>query len=123
MIETNPKVMLVDDNIISAMVTVDVLNQHGYQVIQTTSPNGAIAKVDYENPDVLLIDVDMPRLAFEDLVRSVQNDPAHKGLMIVLFSSRPAPQLHDLCIARILNGYFSKKMDVTRLPEYIGHFF
>ena len=123
MANSNRKIMLVDDNIISTMVTVDVLRQHGYDVVQTTSPNGCIAKVDYEEPDVLLVDIDMPRLAFDDIVRSIQTDSTHSELMFVLFSNRPPRELDTLCNSKDLHGYFSKKMDVTRLPEYLGYFF
>ena len=117
------KIMLIDDNIISMMVTADVLAAHGYVVVQTTTPNGCIAKLDYESPDVLLVDVDMPRLAFDDILRSIQSAGEHDDLMVVLFSSRDPEELETLCTTKDLHGYFSKKMDVTRLPEYIGYFF
>ena len=71
MVSEKRKIMLVDDNIISMMVTADVLSAHGYTVVQTTSPNGCVAKLDYEAPDILLVDVKMPRLAFDDLIRSI----------------------------------------------------
>jgi len=123
MVEQKRKIMLVDDNIISMMVTADILTAHGYEVVQTTSPNGCIAKLDYEEPDVLLLDIDMPRLAFDDIVTSVRQASEHNNLMVVLFSSRPAKEMASLCGSKELHGYFSKQMDVTRLPEYIGYFF
>jgi CheY-like chemotaxis protein len=123
MLEQKRKIMLVDDNIISMMVTADILTAHGYLVVQTTSPNGCIAKLDYEEPDVLLLDIDMPRLAVEDIVRSVRQTKEHVNLMVVLFSNRSPEEMASLCATKELHGYFSKKMDVTRLPEYIGYFF
>ena len=117
------KIMLLDDNIISMMVTADVLKAHGYEVVQTTSPNGSIAKLDYELPDVLLVDVDMPRLAFDDILRSIQQTDEHGELVVILFSSRSPKELNELCETKDLHGYFSKKMDVTRLAEYVDYFF
>jgi CheY-like chemotaxis protein len=117
------KIMLVDDNIISMMVTADILSAHGYAVVQTTSPNGCVAKLDYESPDVLLVDVTMPRLAFDDLVRNIQSAKEHANLIVVLFSSGDPQKLEQMCMDKDIHGYFCKEMDVTRLPEYVDYFF
>jgi len=123
MTDPKRKIMLLDDNIISMMVTADVLSSHGYEVVQTTSPNGSIAKLEYERPDVLLVDVDMPRLSFDDVLRNIQVSEELKDLVVVLFSSRTPSELCSVCETKDLHGYFSKTMDVTRLPEYVDYFF
>ena len=117
------KVLLLDDDIISMMVTAGVLSNHGYNVVQSTSPHGCLARLDYEGPDLLLVDVNMPRLAVDDLFRNIRASDDLKDLVVVLFSSRPAEELDDLCVTRDFHGYFCKSMDVTRLPEYIDYFF
>ena len=123
MSDAQRKVLLLDDDIISMMVTAGVLSKHGYNVVQTTSPHGCLARLDYEDPDVLLMDVDMPRLAVDDLLRNIKASNELKDLIVVLFSARDAEPLDELCVARDLHGYFCKSMDVTRLPEYIDYFF
>ena len=105
------------------MVTAEVLTSHGYEVVQTTSPNGCLAKLDYESPDVLLIDTAMPRLAVDDLLNSIGTSGDHTDLIVVLFSNTPSAALNQTCLDKDLPGYFSKGMDVTRLPEYIDYFF
>ena len=123
MVSEKRKIMLVDDNIISMMVTADVLSAHGYTVVQTTSPNGCVAKLDYEAPDILLVDVKMPRLAFDDLIRSIQSSTDHTSLIVVLFSSGDPREMEQLCMEKDIHGYFCKEMDTSRLPEYIDYFF
>ena len=90
------KIMLVDDNIISMMVTDEVLTSHGYRVSKTTSPNGCIAKVEYEEPDVLLVDVEMSRLAIDDLFSSLVNNDEHPDLIVVIFSNMEPAELEKL---------------------------
>ena len=53
------KIMILDDNIISLMIAEELLVQHGYEVVKMSAPHGCIAKLDYEQPDVLLIDIAM----------------------------------------------------------------
>ena len=123
MVSEKRKIMLVDDNIISMMVTADVLSSHGYTVVQTTSPNGCVAKLDYESPDILLVDIKMPRLAFDDLIRSIQSSNDHAALIVVLFSSGDPREMEQICLDKDIHGYFCKEMDTSRLPEYIDYFF
>ena len=117
------KIMVVDDNIISLMVTDEVLTAHGYEVVKTTSPNGCIAKLDYEQPDILMIDVQMARLAIDDLLKNIEHSEEHSKLVVVLFSAMEPEALQSLCVEKDMHGYFSKTMDVTRLPEFVDHFF
>ena len=117
------KVMLIDDNIISLMVTAEVLSTHGYTVAKTASAQGCIAKVEYEKPDVVLIDPAMPRLAIDTLLETIRDGDMDKDVSVVLFSDQPAKTLIETSQAKKMNGYFSKSIEVTRLPEYMENFF
>jgi response regulator RpfG family c-di-GMP phosphodiesterase len=117
------KVMILDDNIISLMVVEELLVAHGYDVVKLSAPHGIKAKVDYEQPDVLLVDVQMPRLAADDLIDGLQNAPEHEDLVIVIYADLDPAELEKICQAKDIHGYFSKSMDTRRLPEFIDQFF
>ena len=121
--EDKRKVMLIDDNIISLMVTAEVLSTHGYTVSKTASAQGCIAKIEYEEPDVVLIDPAMPRLPMDRLLDTIRNGDMEKDVSVVLFSDQPAKALIEASQAKNMNGYFSKSIEVTRLPEYMENFF
>ena len=121
--EDKRKVMLIDDNIISLMVTAEVLSTHGYTVAKTASAQGCIAKIEYEEPDVVLIDPAMPRLPMDRLLDTIRNGDMEKDVSVVLFSDQPAKMLIETSQAKNMNGYFSKSIEVTRLPEYMENFF
>ena len=117
------KVMVLDDNIISLMIAEELLVSHGYDVVKMSAPHGCIAKLDYEMPDVLLIDINMPRLAADDLLDQIRSSQDHEDLVVVLYSDMAAEELEKLCHAKDVNGYFCKSMDVTRLPDFVDRFF
>jgi len=117
------KVMILDDNIISLMIAEDLLVSHGYDVVKMSAPYGCMAKLDYEMPDVLLVDVAMPRLAADDLLDAIRGAPEHEELIIVLYSDMEAERLEKTCHAKDVNGYFCKSMDITKLPEFVDRFF
>ena len=123
MSEDKRKVMLIDDNIISLMVTAEVLTTHGYTVSKTASAKGCIAKLEYEAPDVVLVDPTMPLLAMDQLLDAIRSEDIDKDVSVVLFSDKPPKELVSMCQLKNMNGYFSKSIEVTRLPEYIDVFF
>lgn len=117
------KIMIVDDNIISLMIAEELLVNHGYDVVKMSAPHGCVAKLDYEMPDVLLLDITMPRLAGDDLIDAIHSASDHEDLIVVLYADMDAENLEKICHAKDINGYFCKSMDVTKLPEFIDRFF
>ena len=87
------------------------------------SPHGCLAKLNYERPDVLLVDIQMPRLAADDLLDTVRASPDHQDLIIVLYSDMDAEELEQICHAKDINGYFCKSMELSLLPEFVEQFF
>jgi CheY-like chemotaxis protein len=117
------KIMILDDNIISLMIAEELLAAHGYEVVKMSAPHGCIAKLDYEMPDVLLIEIAMPRLAADDLLETIRQSQEHEDLIVVLYSDMEAEELEKICHSKDANGYFCKSMDVTKLPDFIDRFF
>ena len=121
--EDKRKVMLIDDNIISLMVTAEVLSTHGYDVCKTATAKGCVAKLEYEQPNLVLVDPSMPQLALDRLLESINGGEAGEFVSVVLFSDKSGAELCSLCVEKNVNGYFSKNLEVTRLPEFISKFF
>ncbi len=122
MLNDRCKIMIIDNNLISLMVTEEILTRHGFDVVKLVAPHGCIAKIAYERPDVLLLDVAMPRLAADDLLDSLCNTPECEDLVILLYSDMDAGTLTQICQAKNLHGYFCKSMDLNQLPDFIERF-
>ena len=87
------KVMLLDDNIMDVMEAEDYLREGGYDVVTLSSPNGALSKIEYERPEILLLDLHMPRLNTQDLIDTLRASEEYEDMVIVLFrrGGRAAP--------------------------------
>ena len=117
------KVMILDDNILDVMEAESQLRTGGYEVVVLSSPNGALSKIEYEHPEILLLDLRMPRLNVQELLDTLRSSPEYEELVIVLFSDIEAEQLQDFCVEHELNGYFCKSMDVTQIASFIDRFY
>ena len=56
------KVLLIDSNIMDVLRAERSLSAAGFLVARLTTPNGTLAKIEYERPDALLLDITMARL-------------------------------------------------------------
>jgi CheY-like chemotaxis protein len=121
--EPTRKVMVLDDNILDVMEIEEYLEGGGYQVIKLSSPNGVLSKIDYEQPEILLMDMQMPRLNIDELLEVLRGSEDYEDLVIVLFSDMEAETLQQYCINNDINGYFCKSMDVTQIAEFLDNFY
>jgi len=121
--DVSRKVMVLDDSIMDVMKAEKHLAGAGYEVVTLTSPNGALSKIDYERPEILLLNIEMPRLNVEDLLETLRSSAEYDDLVIVLFSDMEAEELQKLCIENDINGYFCKSMDITQIPQFLDNFY
>ena len=93
--DSGRKVMILDDNILDVMEAESRLKEGGYDVVVLSSPNGALSKLEYERPEILLLDLQMPRLNVQELLDTLRSSPEYEELVIVLFSDLEAERLQE----------------------------
>lgn len=117
------KVMVVDDDLMNVMQAEEVLEEGGYDVVRLSSSSGALSKIDFEQPDALLVDITMERLNAEDLIGTLRDSPDHSGVVIVVYADMEAETLEEYCHEHDVNGYFRKSMEVSQITDFLGNFF
>ncbi|MFW5967298.1 MAG: response regulator [Persicimonas sp.] len=121
--EPSRKVMILDDNILDVMKVEEYLEEGGYDVVKLSSPNGVISKIEYEEPEILLLDLQMERLSLEELLDDLRGSTEFQDLVIVLFSDMEAEKLQQYCVNNDINGYFCKSMDVSQIASFLDKFY
>ncbi len=117
------KVLLIDSNIMDVLRAERSLSAAGFLVARLTTPNGTLAKIEYERPDALLLDITMARLNVQELLDGVKSDPSLEDVVVVLFSDLDAGTLQSMCVDHDLHGYYSKSMDIDRVGEFLQQFY
>jgi chemosensory pili system protein ChpA (sensor histidine kinase/response regulator) len=82
--------MVVDDSLTVRKITSKLLEREGYRV--TTAKDGvdALEQLKDELPDLMLVDIEMPRMDGFDLAKSIRNDQRTREIPIIIISSRTA---------------------------------
>ena len=81
------KLLIVDDEVAILEAFTDILSVEGYEV--STAANGAegLAKVGKEPPDLILLDLMMPVMDGQEMLRRLKEDPALQVIPVVVMSA------------------------------------
>ena len=100
--------MVVDDSLTVRKVTARNLSRHGMEVVMAKDGIDAIERMGKRLPDLMLVDIEMPRMDGYQLTEHVRNDPLMKGIPIVIITSRAGIRHKEKAIALGANGYLIK---------------
>lgn len=82
------KILIVDDepNIVISLEF--LMKKEGFQVAVAADGEEALAKVAEFDPDLILLDVMMPRRSGFEVCEALRADPSHAGLLIVMLTAK-----------------------------------
>ena len=103
-----PLIMVVDDSITVRRVTQRLLQREGFRVSTAVDGLQALEKLQDELPDVILSDIEMPRMDGFDLLRNIRSSERLKDLPVIMITSRMATKHRDLAMALGANHYLGK---------------
>ncbi len=120
--ETMPTVLVVDDSLTVRKITGRLLAREGYQVITAKDGVDALEHLVETIPDVMLSDIEMPRMDGFDLVRNVRSDPRLANLPVIMITSRTAEKHRSYALEIGANEYLGKPYEEEKLLELIAGF-
>ena len=82
------RIMVVDDSITVRKVTGRLLERHDMDVITAKDGVEAVALLQEQVPDLMLLDIEMPRMDGFELARHINNSVDYYGLPIIMITSR-----------------------------------
>lgn len=88
----NVKVLLVDDSLIARKVEQGILESIGFEVDTAIDGLDALEKLESETYDMVVTDLEMPRLDGFGLVRRMRNQPRHEEMPILIISTRESAE-------------------------------
>ncbi len=118
----HPKLMLVDDSPLITEIVSSALEEAGYEVSTANSATEVPAVVRHVRPDIVLVDVHMPVLSGQQLVKMLRRAPATKKSLLLLFSGDESEGLAELAKACGADGFIQKHDDVSLLAEQLAAF-
>lgn len=107
-LRTQHTVMVVDDSLTVRRVTQRLLAREGYHVVLAKDGIDALEQLQSVTPDVMLVDIEMPRMDGFDLTRNVRSDARTSHIPIIMITSRTADKHRNYAAELGVNEYFGK---------------
>jgi chemosensory pili system protein ChpA (sensor histidine kinase/response regulator) len=117
-----PMVMVVDDSLTVRKITGRMLEREGYRVITAKDGVDAIESLIDNTPDVILSDIEMPRMDGFDLVRNIRADARLRDVPIIMITSRLADKHREYAFEVGANHYLGKPYQEDELLGLIASY-
>jgi chemosensory pili system protein ChpA (sensor histidine kinase/response regulator) len=112
-------VMVVDDSITVRKVTARLLERNEMNVIAAKDGVDAVSKLQERIPDIMLLDIEMPRMDGFELATHVRNEPRLRHIPIIMITSRTGDKHRQRAMQIGVNRYLGKPFQETDLLENI----
>ena len=116
-----PLVLVVDDSVTVRKVTSRLLERNGMNVITAKDGVDAMSVLEEHTPDLMLLDIEMPRMDGFEVATRVRNDPRLKDLPIIMITSRTGQKHQNRAMAIGVNDYLGKPYQESVLLERIAY--
>ncbi len=113
-------VMVVDDSVTVRKVTSRLLERHGMNVLTAKDGVDAMLLLEEHIPDLMLLDIEMPRMDGFEVATQVRNDERLRHLPIIMITSRTGQKHRDRAMAIGVNDYLGKPYQESVLLESIA---
>jgi chemosensory pili system protein ChpA (sensor histidine kinase/response regulator) len=111
--------MVVDDSITVRKVTSRLLERNDMKVITAKDGVDAVSKLQDNIPDIMLLDIEMPRMDGFELATHVRNEARLRDIPIIMITSRTGDKHRQRAMQIGVNRYLGKPFQEAELMENI----
>ncbi len=116
-----PLALVVDDSITMRRVTQRLLERNSFRVVTAKDGLEAISVLQDHRPDIILLDIEMPRMDGYEFAKHVRNNPDTANVPIVMITSRVSEKHKARAIEVGVNDYLGKPYQERALLEAVRH--
>lgn len=109
--EHNAKILLADDSPTLRFLVAEVLTEAGFTVVEAEDGQDAVEKTYKENPDLLILDYDMPRKTGFEVVREIRSRTGYLHTPIIIFTADTHKSTKMEGLGLDIDDYLNKPAD------------
>ncbi|MDG3495841.1 PAS domain S-box protein [Pseudanabaena catenata USMAC16] len=114
-----PLILIAEDNETNISMIDDYLEQKGYRLLIAKNGVETIAMTKAHQPDIILMDVQMPVMDGFETIKRLRDDPQFANMPIIALTALAMTGDRDRCLAAGANAYLSKPFKLKELTETI----
>jgi two-component system alkaline phosphatase synthesis response regulator PhoP len=114
------KILVVDDEIYIVHILDFSLGIEGYEVMTALDGEQALAKVSQEKPDLIVLDIMMPKLDGYETCKALKSNPGTKDIPVILLSAKGRNVDQKVGFEVGADDYITKPFSPRKLVERIN---
>ena len=114
------KILIVEDNRLNMLLASDYLTSRGAIVVEAFDGLSALAKASAENPDIILMDIQMPGLDGFEVMKRLKKDPATGKIPVIAMTALAMKGDQQKCLDCGFDDYISKPVNLGEMVEKIS---
>ena len=119
MVNEKKKILVVEDNLMSKTLVKDILIINGYDVVEAERGAEAIKLASTHNPDLILMDINMPGMDGITAARLIKSNEQSKDIPVLALTASAMKGDDEKIIKQGFNGYIAKPIDAKALIAMI----
>ena len=116
------KILCVDDSATILMMERMILSKGPYDLVTASDGEEAVTKALAERPDLILMDIVMPRMNGFDACRRIRQEEAIRSTPVIMVTTRGEVQNMENGFASGCNDYVTKPINATELLTKLRNF-
>ena len=113
------KILIADDNQDSRELVIKILAREGYVLIEAIDGEDALNKVSSEKPDLILMDISMPKIDGYELTRRLKSHNDLSKIPIIALTAHAMKGDREKALDAGCNEYITKPINVRELPKQV----
>ncbi|MDD2944444.1 Hpt domain-containing protein [Acinetobacter haemolyticus] len=116
---TRRLIMIVDDSVTVRKVTSRLLERQGFDVVTAKDGIDAMEQLENVKPDLMLLDIEMPRMDGFEVTNLVRHHDVHQNLPIIMITSRTGEKHRERAFSLGVTHYMGKPFQEAELLENV----
>ena len=118
-IESTLSALIIDDSLSARRSLAEFVKDIGYDVIMARDGIEAIEVIENHIPDIILVDLEMPRMNGLEFTSHIRNKSETKNIPVIMITSRSTEKHRDMADAAGVSAYLTKPFSEDELLENI----
>ena len=120
------RILIVEDNPMNMELTLDLLEFHGYDVIQAEDGIKALERLAESKFDLILLDMQLPKMDGLEVLERIKKNPATAAIPVIAVTAHAMKGSEEYFIEMGCVDYISKPIDIHRfralIDKHIGEY-
>jgi CheY-like chemotaxis protein len=121
--DQNPKtILVVEDSALNRKLVQTLLRSQGYRLLIAVDGQEAIEIATREQPDLILMDMQLPKVSGYDATQTLKAQPETASIPIVALTAHAMAEEREHALSIGCDGYITKPIDTRAFPEQVKEY-